>query len=145
MKIKIFIDKKYKIVKFNKTQIEEIVKNVLKEEGFKNGNLKINIITDKKIKEINKKFLNRDYYTDVITFNEIIKHFISGEIFISLDRVKENSEKYNKTLKEEFYRVLIHSILHLCDYKDYNKSEKIKIRKREEYYLKKLKILQDEI
>lgn len=90
MKIKIFIDKKYKIVKFNKTQIEEIVKNVLKEEGFKNGNLKINIITDKKIKEINKKFLNRDYYTDVITFNEIIKHFISGEIFISLDRVKEN-------------------------------------------------------
>lgn len=145
MKINILIDNKYILENINKTRLEEIIKNVLKEEGFEDGNIKINIVTDKKIKEINKKFLNRNYYTDVITFNEIKKSFISGEIFISFDRVKENSEKYKNTLKEEFYRVLIHSVLHLCNYKDYNKSEKIKIRKKEDYYLKKLKIFQDEI
>ncbi len=137
--MKIIIENKSREIEKEKEKIiEKIAKKIVEEEGYEIDKVKINLIDDNEIKKINKKYLNRNYYTDVITFSEIKKRQISGEVYISIERVKENSKKYNKPFNNEFYRVIVHSILHLCNYNDYNKSEKIKIRKKENYYIKKI-------
>jgi len=144
LKVDIY-SKEIKLDKKEREKIKEIVKKIIIEEGYSEAEIEINIQNDEELKEINKKFLKKNYYTDVITFNEIIKNKINGKIFISIDRVKENSKKRKNNLKEEFFRVIIHSVLHLCNYNDYNKSEKIKIRIKENYYLKKFNISENGI
>lgn len=109
--------------------------------AFKNEkkNLKqLNIIfcSDKFLLDINKKFLKHNYFTDIITFqyhkrNEPVK----GEIFISVERVKKNSEKFNTAFRDELHRVLIHGALHLCGRKDKSSKEKSIIRTMEDSYL----------
>jgi len=79
--------------------------------------------SDEKILEINNRYLNHDYYTDIITFDYSEGDTISGDIFISLDTVKTNSEKYMTDYIDELYRVIIHGILHLCGINDKNPDE----------------------
>lgn len=87
--------------------------------------------SDEKILEINKQYLQHDYYTDIITFDYSEGQRISGDIFISLDTVKSNSEKFNSHFNEELHRVLIHGILHLCGYKDATPEEEKEMREKE--------------
>ena len=82
------------------------------------GHISYIFCSDEKILEINKKYLKHDYYTDIITFDYSAKNVISGDIFISLDTVKSNSEKYMTDYDEELRRVIIHGILHLCGIDD---------------------------
>jgi probable rRNA maturation factor len=116
--------------------ISAIVSLVFKSENAKLNALDINLVNDKKIREINRKYLNHDYSTDIITFpyNNGEKQ-IEGEMFISLDMVKNNSAIYSTLYTQELKRVIIHGCLHLAGYNDRTNKEKELIRKKENFYL----------
>lgn len=82
------------------------------------GDISYIFCSDEKILEINKKYLQHDYYTDIITFDYSEGSIISGDIFISLDTVKSNSEQFDTEYQEELHRIIIHGILHLCGIND---------------------------
>ena len=93
------------------------------------------ICSDDFLLEINRTFLHHDYYTDIITFDYSKNNSIIGEVYISLDRVTENSTNLSTRLGEEISRVIIHGALHLCGYKDKTKKQKEIMRKKEDFYL----------
>ncbi|MEO6540354.1 MAG: rRNA maturation RNase YbeY [Ferruginibacter sp.] len=94
--------------------------------------------SDEYLLEINKVFLKHDFYTDIITFDlSDTKRAIEGEVYISIDRVKENSKEMGISFTEELHRVIFHGALHLCGYNDNKKSEIIKMRNKESFYLLK--------
>jgi probable rRNA maturation factor len=101
---------------------------------------KLNIIfcTDKDLLNVNQSFLQHDYYTDIITFDltENNSDAISGELYISIDRVRENTILQSTDYISELHRVIFHGILHLCGYKDKTKSQIKEIRSKENHYLK---------
>lgn len=92
--------------------------------------------TDKTVLEINRQFLLHDFYTDIITFDLSESNAITAEVYISIDRAKENAAQIGVSIKSELHRVIFHGVLHLCGYKDKSKEEKEKMREKEEYYLK---------
>ncbi len=92
--------------------------------------------SDEYLLEINLKFLNHHFYTDIITFNLSETHSIEGEIYISIDRVKENALNLDQPFQIEMLRVIFHGALHLCGYKDKKKSEIVEMRKMEDVYLR---------
>jgi rRNA maturation RNase YbeY len=97
--------------------------------------------SDAKILEINKQYLRHDYYTDIITFDYSEGDRISGDIFISLDTVKSNSEKFKTSYNEELHRVVIHGILHLCGFKDNTPEDEKIMREKENEALKLMKTI----
>tara|TARA_B100001057_G_scaffold477933_1_gene547831 strand:- start:196 stop:603 length:408 start_codon:yes stop_codon:yes gene_type:complete len=118
-----------------KRRIKEWLNLVAFEEGSKIQNLNFLIVGDKRMIHFNKTYLNHDYSTDIITFDNSENKKISGDIVISIERVKENSKKYKVKLEDELRRVMVHGLLHLLGYDDKNEKEKKRIRKKENYYL----------
>ena len=118
-----------------KRRIKEWLNLVAFEEGGKIQNLNFLIVCDKRMIHFNKTYLNHDYSTDIITFDNSENKKISGDIVISIERVKENSKKYKVKLEDELRRVMAHGLLHLLGYDDKNEKEKKRIRKKENYYL----------
>ena len=113
-----------------------IFKTFLEEKILKEIELSIIFCSDDALLEINKNFLNHDYYTDIITFPIEETHTVfEAELYISIERVKENAEKLSKTFEDELNRVIIHGVLHLCGYKDKTENEIIEMRNKEDYYL----------
>lgn len=106
------------------------------------GDISYIFCSDEKILEINKQYLDHDYYTDIITFDYSEGDFISGDIFISLDTVQTNSEKFNTDYQEEIYRVIIHGILHLCGINDKGPGEREYMTECENKALEHLKSFQ---
>ncbi len=90
---------------------------------------------DEKILEINREFLKHDFYTDIISFDYSEGEIISGDIFISLDTVRSNSQKYTSDYREELYRVIIHGVLHLCGFNDNSEEESTAMRNAEDQAL----------
>ena len=90
---------------------------------------------DKELKDLNVKFLNHDYYTDVLSFNDSTGKEIKGDIAISIQRVKENAKLYSPSFDEELRRVMVHGLLHFMNYKDSTKEEITLIRAKEEKML----------
>ncbi|MEA1899011.1 MAG: rRNA maturation RNase YbeY [Bacteroidota bacterium] len=111
------------------------LKAVIMEENKVPGEINIIFMGDDELKEINSKYLKHDYYTDVITFNYNIENKISGDIFISYDRIVENAASYGVDKSNEVNRIIIHGILHLLGYNDKRKREILRIREKENYYL----------
>lgn len=104
-------------------------------EGKTPGELSIIFCNDDTLYEMNVKYLDHDTLTDIITFNYNDGNIVSGDIFISIDRVKENSLSYSRSFTEELSRVIIHGVLHLCGYNDKSPTEEKQMRKKEDQYL----------
>jgi probable rRNA maturation factor len=134
MNIRIFYDEvKFRIKDWKK--IVEVVKEIIKNENKKPGNINFVITNDKTLKKINIKFLNHEYYTDVITFDYNEKNILNGEIYISLDTVRRNSINYKVSLSSEMLRVMFHGIIHLCGYDDKTNNEKVIMKEMEEMWM----------
>ena len=114
--------------------LNSLIKNELK----KAGEISIIFCSDEYLLEMNKAYLEHDYYTDIITFDYVEGDVISGDLFISLDRVKENAEKFETPFLKEVYRVVFHGVLHLVGYKDKTEAEQKVMRKKENYYLEEV-------
>ena len=100
------------------------IKAVAATYGKKVGDIAYIFCNDEKILEVNREYLQHDYYTDIITFDYSEGETISGDLFISLDTVRSNSEMVGATYEQELYRVIIHGILHLCGINDKGKGER---------------------
>ena len=111
--------------------------SVIAEEQKEAGTISYIFCSDDFLLQMNKQYLHADYFTDVITFDYCGENFVSGDIFISVDRVKENAKLYKQPFFLEMLRVILHGLLHLCDYKDKTEKEQAKMREKEEYYLQK--------
>lgn len=127
-----------KIVLSERKRLKIFIEGMLKRENRKLISLSIVFCTDKYLLEINRQYLGHDFYTDIVTFNlaEDIE-FIEGEVYISIDRIRENALINLVTTKHELHRVLLHGILHLCGYKDKLKSEKDTMTRMENHMLQK--------
>lgn len=109
-----------------------------KAEGKKVGEISIIFCSDEELLEVNVEYLNHNYYTDIITFDYCEGNTISGDLFISLDRVRENGEEFGGGFTKELSRIIIHGVMHLCGYKDKSEGEAVKMREREDHYLEVL-------
>lgn len=114
-----------------KTWIDRVIKSEQKEYG----SIAFFFLTDDELKDINIRFLSHDYYTDIITFDYSTPTKVSGEIYISVDRVFDNAAKLKEEPSAEMKRVIIHGILHLCGYKDKSPKDKAQMTKKEDYAL----------
>ncbi len=129
-----YIDIKRPNVSSKKTK--DWVVEVIKLEGFELDSICITFCSDEFLLDLNNKSLGHNYYTDIITFQlNDSKEAIYGDIYISIDRVRENAKNLKLTMKQETKRVIIHGILHLCGYKDASNTEKKTMRNKEDYYL----------
>ena len=115
----------------NKEQVSDWVLRVINSKGYKLGNLVYAFFNDEDLKDLNIRFLKHDYYTDVISFDETADQVVSGNIAISVDRVKENSTQIGVDFEEEMLRVMIHGVLHFIGFNDKTSSEKKEIREQE--------------
>jgi len=107
----------------------------VQKEGFETEEVNYIFCDDEYLLDINLQYLQHDYYTDVIGFQYSEGKLLSGDIYISVDRVKENAENHQKSFENELARVMIHGILHFMNYKDKTDEEAEKMRKAEEKYL----------
>ena len=111
------------------------IENIIISEGKKTGEINYIFCDDEYLLKINQDFLDHDYYTDIITFDQVRGKTISGEIFVSLQRIKDNASLISKNYEEEKKRVIAHGILHLCGYKDKTVKEQKEMRAKEDFYL----------
>lgn len=122
----------------NKRKLSSFLDSVADAKGYK-GKVSLNYIfcTDEYLLEINKSYLKHDTYTDIITFDLREKpEDITGEIYISTERIKENADKFSGSYEEELHRVIFHGLLHLCGYKDKTTEQKQRMRLEEDKCLK---------
>lgn len=132
-----FFFQEVKINLANRSELKKYIRSIFKKEGKKLESINYIFCSDKALLEINRQFLSHDYYTDIITFDLSETTAVQAEIFISVDRVKENAFQLGVSFKSELHRVIFHGVLHLCGYKDKTKAEKERMRGKEEFYLKK--------
>ncbi|MBL4707481.1 MAG: rRNA maturation RNase YbeY [Flavobacteriales bacterium] len=122
-----------KLIPLEKTK--EWVSLTIKKEQKELGHLSFIFCTDEYLLTINQEYLNHNTYTDIITFNYVEDKLISGDIFISIERVKENANQFTTSFQNELNRVIIHGVLHLIGYNDKTDLEAQEIRAKEDFYL----------
>lgn len=121
--------------------ISDWIHEVASLQNYLIGDLNYIFCTDDYLLEINKEHLNHDYYTDIITFDQSEEDgLIEADIFISVDRVKDNAEKLGVDFPKELHRVIIHGLLHLLGFGDKTKAEKIEMREKEDACISLLKV-----
>ena len=127
-----------KVVGPNVKISKEIISSVLKGEGKTIADILVIYTIDQTLSDLKKKFFNKDHLTDVIAFrmNAYEEVKVEGEIYISIPRVKKNAEEYGQSFSKELARIIIHGSLHLLNYDDATSNEKIRMTKKEDYYLK---------
>lgn len=130
-----FFNENIKVNLANRNKLKKNIEIIFRNENKKLNSLNCIFCNDKTLLSINKKYLNHNELTDIITFDLSDDDSIQGEIYISIERVKENAGQLNLTLKEELLRVIFHGVLHLCGYGDKSLKEKKIMREKEDYYL----------
>lgn len=123
----------------NKTKLKDWIKTVIEKEKLVLGELSYVFCDDESLLKMNQQFLDHNTYTDIITFDYREAKIVNGEIYISVERVRDNATTYKTTFEDELHRVIIHGVLHICGYKDKTKAAKELMRKMEDASLKKLK------
>ena len=121
-----------------KNKIKSWIRSVIEEKGVKLGDISYIFCDDEYLLEVNKTYLNHDYFTDIISFDYSDKDKVAGDLFISIDRVRDNAQSLNQEFEKELYRVIIHGVLHLLGLKDKTEAQEKEMRKAEEECLKSL-------
>jgi rRNA maturation RNase YbeY len=119
----------------NKRAVSSWLSTVIKSFKKEVGTLNFIFCTDEYLLTINKSYLNHNHYTDIITFDYCVENKVSGDLFISIERVKEYSLKNNIEFNNEIHRVIVHGVLHLCGLNDKTEREKEKMREQENKFL----------
>jgi probable rRNA maturation factor len=115
--------------------IRSWINSVISANKKNTGNLSFIFCTDTYLLDINNRFLQHDYYTDVITFDYSEKKVISGDIYLSIDRIKDNAQTQHQPFETELHRVMVHGVLHLLGHSDKGKSNQLRMRKLEDKFL----------
>ncbi|MBB3054609.1 rRNA maturation RNase YbeY [Mucilaginibacter gotjawali] len=122
----------------NKTLVRQWITQTILAEGYKLKELNYIFCSDAYLLQINQQYLNHDTYTDIVTFdNSETEKVIIGDIFISIERIRENAAKFSTSETDELHRVIIHGALHLLGYKDKTPATKQKMTQKEDFYLNK--------
>jgi rRNA maturation RNase YbeY len=122
----------------DKAKVRTWVTDTVIAEGYRLKELNYIFCSDEYLLQINQQYLNHDTLTDIVTFdNSEIPGNITGDIFISIERVRENASKFNVSERDELHRVVIHGALHLLGYTDKSKTDKAKMTEKEDFYLTK--------
>lgn len=130
-----FID--VKITLSERRRLKTFIEQMFRNEGIQINSLVIIFCSDEYLLGVNRRFLNHDYYTDVITFNLADKEeLVEGEIYISTERIRENALLNKVALQNELHRIIFHGVLHLCGFKDKKPNEKTLMTIDENKYLK---------
>ena len=119
----------------NRTGLKSFIQSFFGKRGKKLDFVNFIFCTDKALLEINRQYLKHDFYTDIITFDLSETDSIQAEVYISIDRVRENARQLEVSFKSELHRVIFHGLLHLCGYKDKSPRERGEIRKKEDFLL----------
>lgn len=136
-----FFEEDIKFKPKNKAALREWIKSTVIAEGYKLKELNYIFCSDSYLIAINRQYLNHDTYTDIITFDNSEKEgAITGDIFISIERIRENAVKFSGNEADELHRVIIHGALHLLGYKDKTKAAKELMTQKEDFYLAQVKI-----
>lgn len=130
-----YLEEDRKEKSFNRSAIKKWLMEVIRSEGKKAGVINYIFCSDEFLVDINIQFLKRDYFTDVISFDYTKNDVISGDIMISVDRVKENASTLGVTYLEELKRIMVHGLLHLIGYDDSTKELRSGMSSREDLYL----------
>lgn len=117
------------------------LKMVIESEIKKTGDISIIFCSDRYILDVNMKYLQHDYFTDIITFDYCEGNRISGDLFVSIDSVRENAIHYGVDFETELDRVMVHGVLHLIGYDDHNEKDIAVMRQKENYYIEMKKAL----
>ena len=136
----ILIAGEHKKLKGLKKLCKDVVKQIIIDHKKNIGEVIIILVDDNTLLEMNIKYLQHDYFTDIITHDFCEDNEVNGELYISYDRVKENALTYGVSFHVELFRIITHGTLHLCGYKDKTKNEKIKMTEMENNYLNKFNI-----
>lgn len=113
------------------------LQRVVKEEQYELGDICLVFCSDLELLEMNKTYLQHDYFTDILTFDYCFDSVVSGDLFISIDRIIDNAILLEEAYFKELKRVCVHGVLHLCGYKDKTEAESKIMRNREEHYIAK--------
>lgn len=119
----------------HKGKLRILISDVCRQERMVSGDINIIFCSDEYLLTMNKTYLDHDYYTDIITFNYSENQIVAGDLFLSIDRIRENSEELNIPEPRELVRVILHGILHLIGYNDQLESEIEMMRAKEDQYL----------
>ncbi len=122
----------------NWNEISNWISSVISSEKFKEGDINYVFCDDDYLLKLNIEFLNHDTLTDIISFDNSIGKILHGDIFISIERVKENAKNFNVSFQVELQRVMVHGILHYCGYKDKTEEDSKLMRYKENFYINQL-------
>src|SRR5690606_28129425 len=122
----------------NEERLATWISEVITSEGFKEDEINYIFCDDDYLFKFNVEFLDHDTLTDIISFDYSIGKIIQGDIFISIERVRENANDFNVEFLDELHRVMVHGILHYCGYKDKSETDESLMRSKEDFYLKEL-------
>jgi len=130
-----FQTQEIELVLKEKNKIRQWIVDAIRNEGKKSGDITYVFCSDEYLLGMNQQYLHHDDYTDVITFDYTEEDRVSGDIFISVERILDNSMQLKTTPEEELHRVMIHGVMHLCGYKDKKPKERANMTKKENQYL----------
>ena len=116
----------------NEEQYEDWISRIIESEGFDEGEINYIFCDDEYLHNINVEYLDHDTLTDIISFDYTVGNLIQGDIFVSIERVKDNANDFNVSFDEELKRVLSHGVLHYCGYKDKSPEDEALMRSKEE-------------
>lgn len=119
----------------NKIKVRDWITKTVQQENKQLGELNFIFCSDEYLLDLNRQYLNHDTFTDIITFDTGVGEDLNGDIFISIDRIRENASSLNVPEVDELHRVIIHGVLHLIGYGDKKPSEKKKMTEKEDFYL----------